>query len=80
MGYARIGKFTILAELGVGAGSRVFHIRREADSREYALKLVPADSPSLRKYLEQARHEYRVGRMLDHPNLVKVFAFETETN
>ena len=30
------------------------------------------------KYLEQAKHEFRVGQMLNHPNLVKVYAFETD--
>jgi eukaryotic-like serine/threonine-protein kinase len=76
----RIGKFTVLAELGTGAGSRVFHVRRAVDSQEFALKVVPVATKKQRKYLEQARHEFRVGSMLDHPNLVKVHAFETETD
>jgi serine/threonine protein kinase len=73
-----IGRVAVLAELGAGAGSRVFRVRREADSQEYALKIVPIRCRNDLKYLEQAKHEFRVGRMLDHANLVKVHVLETE--
>jgi eukaryotic-like serine/threonine-protein kinase len=74
----RIGKVTVLAELGAGAGSRVYHVLRKSDSYEYALKVVSIRSSNDLKYLEQARHEFRIGRLLDHPNLVRVRAFEIE--
>jgi serine/threonine protein kinase len=73
-----IGKFSVLSTLGAGAHSSILHVRRNADGKEYALKLVAADGPDEAKYLAQAEHEFRVGRMLDHPNLVKVYAYETE--
>jgi eukaryotic-like serine/threonine-protein kinase len=79
MAVDKIGKFTVLKTLGAGAHSSILHIRREEDSKEYALKLVAIDDKDDLKYLEQARHEYRVGQMLDHPNLSKVYAFETES-
>jgi serine/threonine protein kinase len=78
MAFDHIGAFKILDTLGAGAHSSILHIRREADSKEYALKLVPIDDKEDMKYLEQAKHEFRVGQMLNHPNLVKVYAFETE--
>jgi eukaryotic-like serine/threonine-protein kinase len=78
MAIDRIGKFTVLDTLGAGAHSSILHIRREEDSKEYALKLVPIEDKDDRKYLEQAKHEFRVGRMLDHPYLEKVYALETE--
>ena len=74
----KIGKFTVLGTLGSGAHSRILHVRRADDDREYALKLVNIDEKDDLKYLEQAKHEFRVGQMLNHPNLVKVYAFETE--
>jgi serine/threonine protein kinase len=78
MAIDRIGKFTVLGTLGSGAHSRILHVRRADDDREYALKLVSIDSKDDLKYLEQAKHEFRVGQMLNHPNLVKVYCFETE--
>lgn len=76
----RIGKFHVLETLGSGAHSHILRIRRDEDNREYALKIVPIDGPEDLKYLEQARHEFRVGQMLNHPNLMKVYCLETETN
>lgn len=72
----RIGKFQILGTLGTGAHSTILHIRRNEDSAQYALKVVPLDGPEDKKYLDQAEHEVRVGQMLDHPNLIKVYALE----
>jgi serine/threonine protein kinase len=75
----KIGKFTILDTLGSGAHSSILHVRREADSKEYALKLVNIDDKEDLKFLEQAKHEFRVAQMLNNPNLVKVYAFETDS-
>lgn len=74
----KIGKFQVLQTLGSGAHSSIFHIRRDADGKEYALKTVPIDSKDDLKFLEQAKHEYRVGQMLSHPNVVKVYGLETD--
>jgi serine/threonine protein kinase len=75
----KIGKFTVLGTLGSGAHSNILHVRRADDEKEYALKLVNIDTKDDLKYLEQAKHEFRVGQMFDHPNLVKVHAFETDS-
>lgn len=75
-----IGPVQVVADLGTGAKSRVLQVRRAADGRDYALKLVSIDTERDKKFLAQARQEYRIGRMLDHPNLVKVLCFETESS
>jgi serine/threonine protein kinase len=75
-----IGKYQVLATLGSGAHSSILHIRRSADAKQYALKVVPIEKKKDQKYLEQAKHEFKVGQLLDHPNLIKVHSFETETN
>lgn len=80
MSVDRIGKFTVLATLGAGAHSSILRIRREDDGREYALKVVPIEGAEDKKYLDQAKHEYRVGQMLDHPHLMKVYVLETESD
>jgi serine/threonine protein kinase len=72
-----IGKFTILGKLGTGAHSTILHVRRSADSKQYALKVVPIDGPEDNKFLEQAQHEFRVAQLLDHVNLIKIYALET---
>jgi serine/threonine protein kinase len=72
-----IGSFQILSTLGSGAHSTILHIRRSNDSKQYALKVVPLETKEDAKFLEQARHEFEVAQMFDHPNLIKVFALET---
>jgi serine/threonine protein kinase len=73
-----IGKFQVLGTLGQGAHSSIMHVRRAADSKQYALKVVKVDGPEEMKFLEQARHEYRVAKMLDHPNILKIYALEEQ--
>jgi serine/threonine protein kinase len=73
-----IGKFQIIGELGKGAHSTIYHIRRLSDSRQFALKVVPIEDKDDTKYYEQAQHEFRVAQMLDHVNLIKVYALETQ--
>jgi len=73
----RIGNFHVLGQLGTGAHSAILHIRRSADSKHYALKVVPIGGPKDRKFLDQAQHEYHVAHLLDHKNLIKVHTLET---
>lgn len=74
----RIGKFQVLATLGTGAHSTILHVRRAADSKQYALKVVPIHGAEDAKYLAQARHEFEIAQKLNHPVLVKVHALELQ--
>lgn len=71
-----IGKFQVVGTLGTGAHSTILHVRREEDSKHYALKVVQIDGPDEQKFLDQAEHEFKVAGMLNHPNLLKFFALE----
>jgi serine/threonine protein kinase len=73
-----IGAVQILGELGKGAHSTIYHVRRQSDQKQFALKVVPIKDRSQHKFLEQAQHEFRVAQMFDHPNLIKVLLLETE--
>jgi eukaryotic-like serine/threonine-protein kinase len=71
-----IGKYQVVGTLGKGAHSTILHVRRAADSRDYALKVVPVEGADDKKFLDQARHEFRVAQMLGHPNLIKIYCLE----
>src|SRR5262249_27977209 len=77
MSTLRIGKFQVQDTLGTGAHSTILHVRRRADAKHYALKVVPIGGPEDHKFLEQARHEFEVAQALDPPNLIKISALET---
>lgn len=76
----RIGKFTVVGQLGTGAHSTIMQVKREEDAKFYALKIVTIDEPEEKKFLDQAEHEYEVAQMLDHVNLLKVYALEKVKN
>jgi eukaryotic-like serine/threonine-protein kinase len=72
-----IGSFKIVGELGKGAHSTIYHIRRD-DNRQFALKVVPINDREDAKYLQQAENEFKIGLMLEHPNLVKIHTLEMQ--
>jgi serine/threonine protein kinase len=74
----KIGPFQVLKTLGKGAHSTILLIRRSADAKQYALKVVPIADEDDQKFLEQAEHEFEVAQRLDHPNLIKVHALEKQ--
>jgi len=74
----KIGPFQVIKTLGKGAHSTILLIRRSADAKQYALKVVPITSSEDQKFLEQAEHEFMVAQKLDHPNLIKVYALEKQ--
>jgi len=73
---ASIGNYTVLKPLGKGAHSTILHVRRNADSREYALKVVSIGGAEEEKFLDQAKHEFQVSQKLGHPNLIQIHALE----
>lgn len=73
-----IGSFQILGTLGKGAHSSILHIRRTSDGKQYALKVVPIASKEEKKFLDQARDEFRIVQMLNHPNIVKIYNLELQ--
>jgi eukaryotic-like serine/threonine-protein kinase len=73
----RIGEFQILGTLGTGAHSTILHVRRSADGKQYALKVVPIETKEHQKFLLQAQHEFRIAQKFHHANLIKVHALET---
>jgi serine/threonine protein kinase len=73
-----IGGFQVLGTLGTGAHSSILHIRRSANGTQYALKVVNIKNKEEHKFLDQARHEFRVSKLLGHPNLIKIHALEVK--
>ena len=74
----RIGSYKVVSTLGTGAHSTILHIRRSADARDYALKIVTINSKDESKFLDQARHEFKVSQLLSHPNLIKIYCLEMQ--
>jgi serine/threonine protein kinase len=76
----RIGKYTVQRQLGTGVHSTILQISRHEDGKQYALKIVPIDSAEDQKFRTQAEHEFAVAQKFDHPNLIKIYGLETQTD
>jgi len=64
--------YSDLGVIGTGAGSQIRAIRDTKTGKRYALKIVPREGPEQDIYVEQAKHEFQVARMLHHPCLLKI--------
>lgn len=73
-----IGAYHVIGTLGKGAGSTIMKVRREADGRVYALKVIQLRGGDDRRYFDQAHHEYEIARGLRHPHIRAVYRFEKQ--
>ena len=62
-------RFEVLNQLGRGAYSEVYHVRRHEDAKEYALKIVKLSNLEA-KMLENSLNEVRILASLKDPNIV----------
>ena len=63
----------VVKPLGNGAGSTILLVRDKRTGRRYAMKVVNRQGPDDDIYINQARHEWAVSWMLNHPAIVKTF-------
>ncbi|MCD6404831.1 MAG: serine/threonine protein kinase [Planctomycetes bacterium] len=71
-----LDEFTNLEVIGTGAGSTIFKGLHTGDGLVYAVKDVKWIREGDERYLRQAANEYRIGTLLDHKNLVKMYDFQ----
>lgn len=70
----RIGDFRLLREIGRGGMGVVYEAEQVSLARKVALKTLPAASALDDRQLQRFRNEARSVAVLDHPNIVSVYA------
>ncbi|MEX2545884.1 MAG: serine/threonine-protein kinase [Phycisphaeraceae bacterium] len=65
-----IAGYEIVATLGHGARSTIYHVR-DRRREQYALKRVVKATASDQRYLDQAIREHQIARRFDHPSIRK---------
>lgn len=65
--------YEVVRTLGNGAGSTILLVKDKAGGRRYGLKVVRRQGEEDDIYINQVVQESKVARMLNHPNIVKVF-------
>jgi serine/threonine-protein kinase len=76
----QVDKYLVQQELGHGGMSDVFLARDEAAGRDVVLKFPHDDIMGDPKTYEHFTREVKIGQMLDHPNIQKLYALAGETH
>jgi serine/threonine protein kinase len=66
-------RFTLLKKLGDGAYGKVMLAFDEFSSKNVALKIINKESLVKSAHINRLRREINVLRLLDHPNIVKLY-------
>ncbi len=74
----KIDQFTVVTDIAPGQVSDVFEVIEEGSGKTFALKLLRDEvvtdptHPDNKTILTQFKQGFKLGEMLDHPNLVRV--------
>lgn len=63
-----------------GAIYEIWAVRPPADNTAYAMKWLPPGNKYSRSTVNELKHEYTVGKSLDHPDIIKTYEFGNTSN
>ncbi len=75
-----LGKYKLLRHLGRGGMSNVYVAEHVMMKRRVAIKVLPQNRIEDSSYLERFKLEAQAAAKLDHPNIVRVYDFDTDLN
>ncbi len=76
MAFPSVPGYTVIGELGRGAGSTIYRVREEASGKLVAVKCVFRKRRDDDRYVRQVENEFAVGSRLNHPHLVQIYALQ----
>lgn len=72
-----IGSYRLLNLIMTGQTSQVWEVIHGSRQERFALKMLLSDFAQDREHVGYLKHEYEVGRGLEHPRVVKIFDMGT---
>lgn len=76
MAFPTVAGYTVVGELGRGAGSTIYKVREDVSGKLLAVKCVFRKSRDDLRYVRQVENEYAIGSHLNHPHLVQIYALQ----
>jgi eukaryotic-like serine/threonine-protein kinase len=70
-----VGPYRMFHLIRAGALFEIWAVRPVAETTAYAMKWLPPGSRYDRSTANQLKHEYEVGKSLDHPSIIKTYDF-----
>lgn len=75
-----VGNYRMYHLIRAGAVYQIWAVRPMSETSLYAMKWLPKGEKYTRRALSELRHEYSVGKTLDHPEIIKTYEFNTTSN
>ena len=75
---AKLGRYTVLSQLGVGGMGEVYLAEDSALNRKVALKILPADLALKQERMARFVREARAAAALNHPNIAHIYEIGEE--
>jgi serine/threonine-protein kinase len=69
-----IGGYRLQRELATGQTSQVWEVVEVSSNRHFAMKLLLPERAHDREHRRMLFHEAQVGKLLTHPNIIRIFA------
>lgn len=73
-----VGSYRLINLIRAGKTCEVWDVANDVKGERLAIKLLAGDAAHNREEVGYLKHEYQVAHGLDHPNLIKVYAFGRE--
>jgi serine/threonine protein kinase len=75
-----VGNYRLFHLIRAGAVYEIWAVRPMSENSLFAMKWLPPGKKYSRQALNDLKHEYTVGKTLDHPAVIKTFEFNTTNN
>jgi serine/threonine protein kinase len=73
-----VGPFRLLNLIRSGKSCEVWEVMNDSKGERLAIKLLAGDAVRDREELAFMKHEWQVGRPLDHPDVIKIYDYSAE--
>jgi serine/threonine protein kinase len=73
----RFGSFRLIKPIGAGQICTVWEVERAGSADREAMKLILAGERHTKENIAGLRHEYQIGKQLQHPNVIQTREFVT---
>lgn len=75
-----VGNYRLFHLIRAGAVFEIWAVRPTAEDKVYAIKWLPKGEKYSRATVAELKHEYEVGKVLDHKGVIKTFEFGNTDN
>jgi serine/threonine protein kinase len=75
-----VGNYRMFHLIRAGAIYEIWAVRPVSENTAFAMKWLPPGAKYTRSNINELKHEYTVGVMLDHPSVIKTYDFGNTSN